>query len=182
MAKRGRPPYDFFMDPERFVIAFVDALTACGISETDAYKYAATQIIGHPVEARILPPRRKRGRGLVPGGPAQTYEGPADPGGDPDDRALSIERKGAALRRKFKDKHMATREITAWRRSMKRAFLLVFDTRKEQNPDRCRAQFRRLMTIAHEESYGRNCLGPLLELSLIFENICLRGISPRRSG
>ena len=45
---RGRPPYDFLHDPERYAIAFIDALVAHGTSETDAFRIASSQIVGMP--------------------------------------------------------------------------------------------------------------------------------------
>ena len=61
---RGRPRYDFLRDPERFAVAFVDALTTLGTSETDAFKIAAAQLVGLPVAietVRTAPQARSRG-------------------------------------------------------------------------------------------------------------------------
>jgi hypothetical protein len=44
-APRGRPPYDFVHDPERYAIAYIDALVALGVSETDAFKAAAARMV-----------------------------------------------------------------------------------------------------------------------------------------
>jgi hypothetical protein len=72
---RGRPRKSLLADPERFAVPFVDALLVLGVSETDAFKIAMLQLIGRPVAVRTVGPRRKRGRGAVPGGTLVSYEG-----------------------------------------------------------------------------------------------------------
>jgi hypothetical protein len=110
---RGRPPYDFLRDPERYAMPFIDALVVLGTSETDAFKIAAAQIVGIPMGCRTVDPRRKRGRGLVGSGVLVNY----------DNCPATIVGKADTLRRKFKRPMSPTERV--WRLAMGRAFLLA---------------------------------------------------------
>jgi hypothetical protein len=143
----GRPPYDFFRDPERFAVALVDALTVLGVSEGDALKTAAAQIVGSPVELRTIGPRRKRGRGSVPGGTVISY----------DEGAVTIAGRGDTVRRKYK--RSCPPEVAAWRRAMGRAFLLALTGK---DPDRCAAKVMELAASVGEAGYAEAALLPML--------------------
>lgn len=144
--RRGRPKHDPLVDPERFAVPFVDALLVLGNSETDAFKIATLQFIGRPAAVRTVGPRRKRGRGAVPGGTLVSYE---------DDSR--IEGRATTLRRKFK-KPM-TADVARWRRAMGRAFLLAL-TGKDFV--RCAGEIRQLAASVGEEQYAQAQLLPLL--------------------
>jgi hypothetical protein len=150
--RRGRPPYNFFIDPERFAIPFIDALTALGVSETDAFKAAAAQIVGVRLELRTVEPRRKQGRGSVPGGTVISY----------DQGTVTIAGKADTLRRKFKQPCLP--EVAAWRRAMAHGFVLAL-TGKDR--DRCTAKILELATSVGEASYARAVLLPMLEAKKI---------------
>jgi hypothetical protein len=143
---RGRPRKSLLADPERFAVPFVDALLVLGVSETDAFKIAMLQLIGRPVAVRTVGPRRKRGRGAVPGGTLVSYEDDA-----------RIEGRVTTLRRKFK-KPM-TAEIARWRIATVRAILLAL-TGKDLV--RCAGEIRQLAVSVGEEQYADACLLPLL--------------------
>lgn len=68
-------------DPDRFVIALAFAFRTIGGSENDAFLRASALAFGSEVSAAKVAPRRKRGRGTIPGGVMVTYERAAEKGG-----------------------------------------------------------------------------------------------------
>ena len=144
---RGRPPYDFLRDPERYAIAYIDALGVLGTSETDAFKIAAAQIVGVPIGCRTVDPRRKRGRGLVGGGELVNY----------DNGPTTIVGKADTLRRKFK--RPMSPEERVWRLAMGRAFLLAL---RGKDWDRCASKIEELAKSVGEAAYAQTVLLPLL--------------------
>jgi hypothetical protein len=92
-----------FMTPKRYAIAYIDALVALGVSETDAFKAAAARTVGIPMGCR----------GLVQGGVLVNYENGSN----------IIVGKADTLRRKFK-RPMSSEE-GMWRVAMGHAFLLA---------------------------------------------------------
>jgi hypothetical protein len=142
---RGRPRYDFLRDPERFAVAFVDALTALGTSETDAFKIAAAQLVGIPVSIETVEPRRKQGRGAIPGGTLVSY----------DQAAVSIAGKGDSVRRKFK--MSCTQEVAAWRVAMGRAFILTLI-----GTDTAPPEVEELAASVGEADYTKRVLLPMI--------------------
>jgi hypothetical protein len=143
---RGRPRYDFLHDPERYAIAYVDALVVLGVSETDAFKAAAAHIVGVPTGCRTVDPRRKRGRGVVQGGVLINY-----------DRKIRIEGKAVTLRRKFKQS--TAPEDLVWRVTMGRAFLLAL---RGKDLERCALKIEELAKSVNEAHYAQAELLPLL--------------------
>jgi hypothetical protein len=143
---RGRPQYDFLHDPERYAIAYVDALVVLGVSETDAFKAAAAHIVGIPTGCRTVGSRRKRGRGLVQGGMLINY-----------DRKNRIEGKAVTLRRKFKQS--TAPEELVWRVTMGRAFLLAL---RGRDLHRCASKIEELAKSVNEAHYAHAQLLPLL--------------------
>jgi hypothetical protein len=123
-------------------------LVVVGVSETDAFKVAAAQLVGTPVAMRMVGPRRKRGRGRVPGGALVSYE---------NSTSRTIEGRATTLRRKFK-KPM-TAEVARWRLAIGRAFLLVLTGR---DLVRCASEIRQLAASVGEEQYAEARLLPLL--------------------
>jgi hypothetical protein len=148
---RGRPRYDFGHDPERYAIAYVEALVVLGISETDAFKVAAAHIVGIPVGSRPVEPQRKRGRGLVQGGVLINY-----------DRKTRIEGKACTLRRKFK--RSTAPEDLVWRVAMGRAFLLAL---RGNNLNGCASKIEELATSVGEAAYAQAVLLPLLAAKIL---------------
>jgi hypothetical protein len=149
---RGRPRYDFLHDPERYAIPFIDALVVLGTSETDAFKIAATQIVGILTGFRIVEPWRKRGRGLVQGGVLINYDhGPT-----------TIDGKADTLRRKFK--RPMNHEEAVWRVAMGRAFLLAL---RGKDLHRCASKIEELAKSMGEEAYARVGLLPLLAARIL---------------
>jgi hypothetical protein len=152
--RRGRPRYNFFADPERFAVAFLDALMALDelgalkVSEGDAFKTAAVQIVGVPMELKTVEPRRKRGRGPVPGGTNIAYDGRGP---------ATIAGKADTLRRKYK--RSCPPEVAAWRLAMARGFMLALTGRDR---DRCAAEIARLAASVGEASYATAVLLPML--------------------
>jgi hypothetical protein len=144
---RGRPPYDFLRDPERYAIPFIDALLTHGTSETDAFKIAAAQIVGIPLGCRTVGPRQKRGRGLVRAGLLVNY----------DYASTTIVGKADTLRRKFK--RPISPEEHVWRLAMGRAFLLAT---RAKDLDRCASKINELAEAVGEAQYARAVLLPLL--------------------
>jgi hypothetical protein len=96
---RGRPRSDFLRDPERFACAIGRAFMSLGASENDAFKRVAALVHGKEVSSHEVAPRRKRGRGFVPGGTSVKYEFDAVRGGS----AASIVGKASTLRMKATD-------------------------------------------------------------------------------
>jgi hypothetical protein len=99
---RGRPQLDFLQDPDRFAIALAFALRTLGNSENDAFRAVAALALGAKVSAKEVAPRRKRGRGAIPGGLMVTYERVARKGGSTGSlvgRATSLRQKGARTER-----------------------------------------------------------------------------------
>ena len=129
---RGRPRYNFFGDRERYAIACIDALLVLGTSETDAFHFAASQIVGVPKEARAVDARRKRGRGFVPSGIRICY----------DSGTTTIAGKAVTLRRKHK--RATSPEEAAWRVTMGRAFLLAL---RAKDLDRCASEIMELTQL-----------------------------------
>jgi hypothetical protein len=151
---RGRPRYDFLHDPERYAISFIDALLVLGTSETDAFKIAATQIVGIPTGTRVIEPRRKRGRGLVQGGVLINYDhGPT-----------TIYGKADTLRRKFK--WPMNQEEGVWRVTMSRAFLLAL---RGKDLHRCASKIEELAKSAGEAAYAQVVLLPLLAAKVLHD-------------
>jgi len=148
---RGRPPYDFLHDPERYAIAYVDALVALGVSETDAFKAAAAHIVGIPMGYRTVDSRRRRGRGLVEGGGLINY-----------DRKTRIEGKAVTLRRKFKQS--TAPEELVWRVTMGRAFLLAL---RGKDLYRCASKIEELAKSVGEVAYAQTVLSPLLAAKIL---------------
>jgi hypothetical protein len=148
---RGRPPYDFLNDPERYAIAYVDALVTLGVSETDAFKVAAAHIVGIPRGCRTVGPRRKRGRGLVQGGVLINY-----------DRKTRIEGKAVTLRRHFKQS-TAPKEVV-WRMAMGRAFLLAL---RGKDLQRCPSKIMELAKSVNEAQYAQVVLVPQLAARIL---------------
>jgi hypothetical protein len=70
---RGRPQLDFLQDPDRFAIALALAFRTLGISENDAFRSVAALAFGFQYDAKEVGPRRKPGRGAIPGGLMVTY-------------------------------------------------------------------------------------------------------------
>jgi hypothetical protein len=149
---RGRPRYDFRHDPERYAIAFVHALVVLGISETDAFKVAAAQIVGIPTGVRSVDSRQKRGRGLVQGGVLINY----------DHGMTTIAGKARTLRRKFKGPMSS--EIHEWRVTIGHAFLLAL-TGKDLPA--CAAKITELATSVGETAYAQAVLLPLLAAKIL---------------
>ena len=149
---RGRPRYDFLHDPERYAIPFIDALVVLGTSETDAFKIAATQIVGIPKGFRIVEPRRKRGRGLVQGGVLVNYDhGPT-----------TINGRADTLRRKFK--RPMNHQEGVWRVAMGRAFLLAL---RGKDLHRCASKIEELAKSVSEEAYAQAVLLPMLAAKIL---------------
>ena len=148
---RGRPPYDFLRDPERYAIPFIDALGVLGTSETDAFKIAAAQIVGIPMGCRTVDPRRKRGRGPVQGGVHINY-----------DSKTGIEGKAVTLRRKFK--RPMSPEEGAWRLAMGRAFLLAL---RGKDLHRCALKIEELAKSVNEAHYAQAVLLPQLAARIL---------------
>jgi hypothetical protein len=146
---RGRPRKNWRTDPERFALPFIDALVAVGVSETGAFEIAAAQLVGEPVEVRLVGPRRKRGRGAVPGGVLVSYE--------PRHR---LETKAAALRRKYKKPMSA--EAGRWRIAMGRAFVLALTAKDKA---RCAIKIRELAAAVGEHQAAQTLLAS--------KNLCL---------
>jgi hypothetical protein len=144
---RGRPPYDFLHDPERYAIAYIDALVALGVSETDAFKAAAARMIGIPMGCRTVGPRRKRGRGLVQGGVLVNY----------DNGSTTIVGKADTLRRKFK--RPMSPEEGMWRVAMGHAFLLAL---RGKDLHRCASKIEELAKSVGEAAHAQTELLPLL--------------------
>jgi hypothetical protein len=144
---RGRPPYDFLHDPERYAIAYIDALVALGVSETDAFKAAAARMIGIPMGCRTVGPRRKRGRGLVQGGVLVNY----------DNGSTTIVGKADTLRRKFK--RPMSPEEGMWCVAMGHAFLLAL---RGKDLHRCASKIEELAKSVGEAAYAQTELLPLL--------------------
>ena len=144
---RGRPRYNFFGDRERYAIACIDALLVLGTSETDAFHFAASQIVGVPKEARAVDARRKRGRGFVPSGIRICYNS----------GTTTIAGKAVTLRRKHK--RATSPEEAAWRVTMGRAFLLAL---RAKDLDRCASEIMELTQSVNEAAYARAALLPLL--------------------
>jgi hypothetical protein len=148
---RGRPPYDFLHDSERYAIPFIDALVVLGTSETDAFKIAAAQIVGTPMGGQTVDPRRKRGRGLVRGGVLVNY-----------DEGSTIVGKADTLRRKFK--RPMSPEERVWRRAMGRAFLLAL---RGKDLHRCVSKIEELAKSVGEAAYAQTMLLPLLAAKIL---------------
>jgi hypothetical protein len=70
---RGRPQLDFLKDPDRFAIALAFAFKTLGISENDAFRSVAALAFGFQYDVNEVGPRRKPGRGAIPGGLMVTY-------------------------------------------------------------------------------------------------------------
>jgi hypothetical protein len=155
---RGRPRYDFRHDPERYGIAFVDALVVLGISETDAFKGAAAQIVGIPTGFRAVDSRRKRGRGLVQSGVLITYAG-----------TTTIVGKADTLRRKFK--RSTVPEDLVWRVTMGRAFLLAL---RGKDLHRCASKIEGLAKSVGEAAYAQAVLLPLLASKILYARFYAR--------
>ena len=156
---RGRPPYDFLRDPERYAISLIDALVVLGTSETDAFKIAAAQIVGIPMGCRTVGPRRKRGRGLVRGGLLVNY----------DYCSTTMVGKADTLRRKFK-RSMSTEEHV-WRLAMGRAFLLALNG-KDLHP--CASEIGELAESVGEAQYAQAVLLPLLAAKILYARFYAR--------
>lgn len=148
---RGRPPYDFLHDPERYAIAFIDALVAHGTSETNAFRIASAQIVGMPMGLRTIEPRRKRGRGVVSGGVQINYDG-----------KTKIEGKATTLRRKFKRSMRPEEHV--WRVTMGRAFLLAL---RGKDLHRCASKIEELAKSVGEARYAQAVLLPLLAAKIL---------------
>jgi hypothetical protein len=72
---RGRPQKDFLRDPERFAVALALALTSVtDVSENGAFLVAAALAFGWKMKTEDRGPRRKPGRGSIPGGVWTVYE------------------------------------------------------------------------------------------------------------
>jgi hypothetical protein len=151
-APRGRPPYDFLHDPERYAIAYIDALVALGVSETDAFKAAAARMVGIPMGCRTVDPRRKRGRGLVQGGVLVNYE----------NGSTTIVGKADTLRRKFK--RPMSPEEGMWRVAMGHAFLLAM---RGKDLHRCALTIEELAKSVGEVAYAQTVLLPLLAAKIL---------------
>ena len=148
---RGRPKYELRGDPERYAIPFIDALVAMRVSETDAFKIAAVQIVGEVKGFRTVGSRRKRGRGLVQGGVLVNY-----------DRKTRIEGKACTLRRQFKQS--TAPEELVWRVAMGRAFLLAL---RGKDLTGCASKIEELATSVGEAAYAQAVLLPLLAARIL---------------
>ncbi|MET3993345.1 hypothetical protein ABID65_004997 [Bradyrhizobium sp. S3.9.2] len=98
---RGRPRLNFMQDPDRFAIALAFAFKSVGSSENDAFLRACALAFGSEVSAAEVVPRRKRGRGMIPGGVMVTYERAAAKGGASGSlvgRATTLRQKAARAR------------------------------------------------------------------------------------
>jgi hypothetical protein len=120
---RGRPQLDFVQDPDRFAIALAFALRALGSSENAAFQAVAASGFGSKVSAEQIGPRRKRGRGAIPGGLMVTYERAAHSGAATTTlrgRATSLRHKGARIERDPK--------AMAWLEEKQAAFALALQS------------------------------------------------------
>jgi hypothetical protein len=149
-----RPPAQVFPgDPERFAIAFAHALMAMGVSENSAFLIAAAQIVGKVSDVRMVEPRRKRHRGMVPAGMQVSYVR--------DNRldAPTTEIPGKAATLRQKANRSMNPEEAEWRVTMARAFMLALQGRDQQ---RCALEIMQLAAQAGEVNYARTVLLPLL--------------------
>jgi hypothetical protein len=120
---RGRPQLDFVQDPDRFAIALAFAFRTLGNTENAAFQAVAALALGSKVSTEEVPPRRKRGRGAVPGGLRVTYERLAHKGGAIGSligRATSLRQKGARIERDPK--------AMAWLLEKQAAFAMALQT------------------------------------------------------
>jgi hypothetical protein len=120
---RGRPQLDFVQDPDRFAIALAFALRTLGSSENAAFQAVAASGFGSKVSAEQIGPRRKRGRGAIPGGLIVTYERAAHSGAATTTlrgRATSLRHKGARVERDPK--------AMAWLSEKQAAFALALQS------------------------------------------------------
>jgi hypothetical protein len=151
---RGAPPKEFSRDPERYAISHADALKALGVSENDAFTIAATWMLGKPVAAEHVGPRRKHGRGAIPAGWRVEYM--RDPLAE---GSASIEGKAATLRKKAKLAE-SDPQAKAWRVAMSRASVLALSATRDS--DRCASIILELAEMVGETSYAKDVLLPLL--------------------
>jgi hypothetical protein len=162
---RGRPQLDFLQDPDRFAIALAFALTTLGHSENTAFRAVAVLAFGHKASAEEVAPRRKRGRGVIPGGLLVTYERAARRGGATGSlagRATSLRQKAARIGRDPK--------AVAWLLQMQAAFTLALQA--ASSVERCAARILELGQLVIEGKLAEDRLLTKLsgELPDLFTN------------
>jgi hypothetical protein len=140
---RGRPRKDFLQDPDRFAVALAFALKTIGTSENDAFRAVAALAFGSKVFEEQVPPRRKRGRGAIPGGMLVGYERTAIRGGPVGSligRADSLRLKTPQIARDPK--------AMAWLLQMQAAFALALQA--ASSAERCATRILELGRLVVE--------------------------------
>jgi hypothetical protein len=162
---RGRPQLDFLQDPDRFAIALAFALRTLGNSENAAFQAVAALAFGSKVSAKEVAPRRKRGRGPIPGGLQVTYERAAHSGAATttlSGRATSLRHKGARVERDPK--------AMAWLLGKQAAFALALQA--ASSAERCATRILELGQLVLEGKLAEDQLLNVLsgELPDLFTN------------
>lgn len=163
--RRGRPQLDFLMDPDRFAIALAFALKTLGHSENAAFRAVAVWAFGRKLEVKEVPPRRKPGRGIIPGGPMVTYERAAHAGGPAGSlvgRATTLRQKGARIG--------GDPKAVLWLLGAQAAFAMALEAASSQ--ERCTARILQLGQLVVEGKLAEDQLLNLLsgELPDLFTN------------
>jgi hypothetical protein len=117
---RGRPQLDFLQDPDRFAIALAFAFRTLGNSENAAFLAVAALTFGSKVSAQEVAPRRKPGRGAIPGGLQVTYERPVYSGA----ATTTLAGRATSLRQKARRVGSDPKGM-AWLLQMQSAFTLA---------------------------------------------------------
>jgi hypothetical protein len=144
---RGRRRLDFLQDPDRFPIALAFALRTLGNSENDAFRSVAALAFGWKDCAKEVAPRRKPGRGAIPGGLLVSYERAAYSGAATTTligKATTLRHKGARLERDPR--------AMAWLLNMQAAFALALQA--APSSERCATRILELgqLVVAHKLS------------------------------
>jgi hypothetical protein len=135
---RGRPKSNFLRDPDRFAIALALAFRSLGASENDAFRAVAALAFGRKVSEQQVPPRRKRGRGAIPGGTLVGYERTAVQGG-----AIGLlPGRAGSLRLKFSQIGQRDPKAMAWLLRMQGAFTMGLTA--ASSAERCAARILEL--------------------------------------
>jgi hypothetical protein len=146
---RGRRPKPFLDDPERYHIAFSDALIALGVTEPEAYALTAALMLGEEASSDGGPECRitfvkKRGRDE----PTTTILGKAD----------TLRGKAKHRPRKGRGKPYS-REEHFWRSRMGLCFMIVLNAKDQA---RCAEKVRHLASEIGEDSFCERVLIPML--------------------
>jgi hypothetical protein len=157
--RRGRPPKNFLLDPDRFAIALAFALRTLGSSENDACRAVAAVAFGERVAACDVGPRRKQGRGAIRAGSRVTYSlafRSGGPAGTLTGRATTLRQKGT---RAWQDPKTA-----AWLMEMQSAFALALMA--ASSAERCAARILNLGRLVSEGKLDETRLLSILSVEL----------------